>query len=108
MNSNLIIIDILSKKEPLMLKNIYRSFNPPYNETVRDKFKYQLELITVAFNTKTIFLGDFNLDYRRINDDNYVHKNLFADFDEALSNLNVIQLIDFVTWSRIVGCVERV
>ena len=47
--------------------------------------------------------GDFNLDYRRINDDNYVRKNLFADFDEVLSNLNAIQLIDFVTCSRIVG-----
>ena len=106
-DSNLIIIDILSKKEPLRLINIYRSFNPPNNVTVKDNFKYQLDLIKVAFNTETVFLGDFNLDYRRIKDDNFVHKNLFADFDEALLNLNVIQLIDFVTWSRIVGTVLK-
>ena len=30
-DSKLIIIDILSKKDPLRLINIYRSFNPPNN-----------------------------------------------------------------------------
>ena len=30
-DSNLVIIDILSKKDPLRLINIYRSFNPPNN-----------------------------------------------------------------------------
>ena len=48
-------------------------------------------------------MGDFNLDYRKNNDDNYVHKNLFSDFDEILSDLNLIQMVDFITWSRVVG-----
>ena len=103
MNSNLVVLDILTKNEPLRIINIYQSFNPQNNVTVRDKFKYQLQLVRDASNTKKILLGDFNLDYRRLNDDNYVHKNLYSDFDDLLSNLNFIQLIDFVMWSQIVG-----
>ena len=52
---------------------------------------------------KTVLLGDFNLDYGRIYDDNYAHKNLFADFDEILSDYNLIQMVNFVTWSRMIG-----
>ena len=35
-------------------------------------------------------MGDFNLDYNKLYDVNYVHKNLFLDFDEILykENLN--------------------
>ena len=33
----------------------------------------------------------------------YAHTNLFADFDKTLSNYNLIQMINFVTWSRMIG-----
>ncbi len=33
----------------------------------------------------------------------YVHRNLFADFDEALSNFGLAQLINFTTWSHLIG-----
>ena len=99
----MVIIDIKDIKVPLRLINIYQSFSPQNNISARDKFKYQLLLIKKAFNENSILLGDFNLDYSKINDDNYVHRNLFEDFDETLSNLNLIQIVDFVTWSRLVG-----
>ena len=48
-------------------------------------------------------MGDLNLDNCKNKDDNYVHKNLVADFDETLSNLNLSQIVDFVMWSCLVG-----
>ena len=51
----------------------------------------------------TVLLGDFNLDYSKIHDVNYGHKNLFIDFEDELSTFNLILLVEFVTWSRIVG-----
>ena len=44
-------------------------------------------------------LGDFNLDS---------NKNLFEDFEEILSELNLIQLVTVTTWSRIVyNCLKE-
>ena len=106
-NSNLVIIDIITKNEPIRIINIYRSFSPQDNVSARVKFNYQMELAKEALNTKSILLGDFNLDYNKCNDDNYVPRNLFSDFEEKFEMINVIQMIDFVTWSRIVGNVLK-
>ena len=100
-NSNLIIIDINGIK-PVRLINIYRSFRPQENITAREKFKYQLGLIKDAMNSNTILVGDFNIDYFKKFDVDYVHKNLFRDFDESLSDFGLAQLIDFATWSRLI------
>ena len=51
----------------------------------------------------TLLIGDFNLNYEKVHDDNYAYKNMFVDFEEALGEFNMIQLVKFPTWSRIVG-----
>ena len=38
-----------------------------------------------------VLLGDLNLDYLKFNDVTYGHRNFFLDFDEALSEFNLIQ-----------------
>ena len=43
-------------------------------------------------------MGDFNKRYAV----DYVHRCLLDDFDVSLSNFGFEQLIDFVTWSRLV------
>ena len=50
-----------------------------------------------------IVVGDFNLDYKKKYDVNYCNANLIEIFDEKLEDLNLIQLVKFDTWSRIVG-----
>ena len=40
-------------------------------------------------------------------DDNYCNKLLFNDFEDALSGFNLIQVVNFNTWSRLVGTVLR-
>ena len=52
-------------------------------------------------------MGDYNLDYAKRHDVNYDRKNCFELFEEKLGDLNLIQMVKFVTWSRLVGLVLR-
>ena len=101
-DSHIVVLD-LSNCAVKRIVNIYRSFNPQNNVNARIKFKYQLELIKDAMTERCIVVGDFNLDYSKIADVNYGYKNLFNDFDELLGNFELVQLVNFVTWSRLVG-----
>ena len=47
-------------------------------------------------------LGDFNLNFARKSDVNYSHVKYFDDFDDVLYDTNLIQLVEFPTWSQIV------
>ena len=87
-DSNLLIVDIYTKKGPKRLINIYRSFNPQNNVNTREKFKYQLQLIKGAMTSDTLLIGDFNLNYEKVHDDNYAYKNMFVDFEEAILGQN--------------------
>ena len=86
--------------------NVYRSFNPN-GETAKELFTRQLNLICTAFNDDTVIIGDFNLDYARRHDVTYDRKNYFELFEEKLGDLNLLQLVKFVTWSCLVGLVLR-
>ena len=101
-DSNLIIIDI-EGKSPTRIINVYRSFNPQNGQSQRNKFKYQLSLIREAFVKGTILLGDFNIDYQKKHCVNYSSGSLFEDFEEILSHLNLIQIVECATWSQIVN-----
>ena len=105
-DSHLLIIDIKIDNIKKRLINIYRSFNPP-NVTAKDLFITQCDLIKTAFTNDTIVMGDFNLDYKRKHDVNYSNVNLFDLFDERMDDLNLVQLIEFDTWSRMVGLVVK-
>ncbi len=101
-NSNLMVVDI-NNGTKLRLINIYRSFAPQNNIGQREKFKYQLHLMKNAITKNTIILGDFNIDDgKRLNID-YAYRNYFCDLDEVFSEFGLVQLINFVTWSRLVG-----
>ena len=56
---------------------------------------------------ETLIMGDFNIDFNKRYAVDYVHRCLFDDFDVALSNFGLEQLIDFVTWSRLVNNVYK-
>ena len=106
-NAHLIVLDIENgKKKKKRVINIYRSFNPN-GETAKELFTRQLLLIHAAYVGDTVIMGDFNLDYAKRHDVNYDRKNYFELFDEKLGDLNLIQMVRFVTWSRLVGLVLR-
>ena len=56
---------------------------------------------------KCLVIGDFNLDYSRVNDVNYHNKLLFNDFEDALSEFELNQVVNCTTWSRLVGTVLK-
>ena len=100
-NSHLIIIDIEGTKN-FRLINIYRCFNPQEGISSREKFNIQLELINHAITKNTILMGDLNLDYKKIGYPDYALSSLFDDFDLKLAQHNLIQLVKFSRWERLI------
>ena len=83
---------------------MYRSFLIQNGTSQREKFKYQLSLIKKALCYKNcILLGDFNLNFTKKNDINYTFVRYFDDFDDMRGDNNLVQLIEFPTWSRIIN-----
>ena len=106
-NCHIIVIDIQSKtKNVKRLINVYRSFNTEGN-SANNMFIKQLDLIKRAFENNTVMMGDFNLDFNKISDINYTHANLFDEFELRLGPLKLAQLVNFDTWSRVVGTILR-
>jgi hypothetical protein len=70
-------------------------------------FTYQLDLIKNAFNNNTLLLGNFNLDWSKEGMRNYPYDRYFEEMDETLSWLNLVQMVNFPTWSRFVRDVNR-
>ena len=75
--------------------------------TQRDSFTLQCDLIKTAFNCDTVIMGDLNLDYNKKYDVNYSGCHLFEILDEKMLEFNFLQLVNFDTWFRTVGNVNR-
>lgn len=106
LNSHLLIMDIKSEKD-LRIINIYRTFNPQNGMSPREMFDNQLKLINDAMTNNTLLLGDLNLDWQKKGHANYAFKNYFEEFDRILEQHNLIQMVNFPTWSRSVLNVHR-
>ena len=103
---HIVIIDIKSIKN-LRIINVYRPFNPLIHVNPRTFFNNQLQIIRNAYTRNTILLGDFNLDWNKKGAHEYAFKNYFNDMSEKLNDVDMIQLVKFPTWSRIVNGVLR-
>ena len=75
-NTHVMVIDIECRSGiTKRLINLYRSFNP-IGHSAKNFFIKQVDLISQAFDNNTVMMGDFNLDYNRINDVTYSHASL--------------------------------
>ena len=52
-------------------------------------------------------LGDFNIDAAKKHETDYQNKDLFEEFELALGNHELIQIINFETWSRVINNVRK-
>ena len=102
-NSHLLILDLEGQSGPTRIINIYRSFNPSDGRSAKEMFNYQLDLIKLAYTNSAIIVGDFNLDFAKRHDPNYPRRALFEDFETKLGHFNLVQIINFPTWSRLIG-----
>jgi hypothetical protein len=67
----------------------------------------QIDLISIASNNEIILVGDINLDWNRKGDLNYYFKNYYNYMEERLEEHNLIQMVNFLTWSRVVNNVIK-
>ena len=77
--------------------------NRSVNKQCTKKFNDQLDHIARAWTPNTIILGDFNLDWAKRHCQNYALKNFFNDMDDRIGHLNLIQIVEFVTWARTIN-----
>ena len=85
---------------------LYRVFAPNYQVSQFEYFKNQMDLLTENCSDKsitTIILGDFNLDENQCNNSQYSHSRYYDLLQSKFNELNLIQIIKFNTWSRLVG-----
>ena len=105
-DSGIVIIDVFTNVNYRII-NVYRQFNPPAGITQLQFFKSQLEIISTGIQTagnKTcIVAGDFNLDESKRFAIDYRFKQLFELEAEFFESLQLIQVVDFTTWQRIVN-----
>ena len=107
---SMIVIDINSTVKYRII-NIYRQFNPPNNKTQLEHFSLQLNKIKTAMSSlngrKIIISGDFNLDDANRYSVDYRYKNLFEIQNVIFDELNLIQMIEFPTWQRVINNVLK-
>ena len=106
MNLHLVVVDIEAKKK-FRLINIYRPFQNQLGLSQREIFSEQISKIKIASvtppDTLVVIMGDFNLDDKHKNDNNYRNHEMFELLNESFDALEMIQLITFPTWSRLVN-----
>ena len=109
-NSGIVVIDINNSKNYRII-NLYRQFTPPNNLTQTEHFTLQLrniELLSQNLNgRKIIIAGDFNLDDSKRYSHSYTNRNLFEILNSTFDDLNLIQLVEFPTWQRIINNVKK-
>ena len=109
-DSSVVIIDVNMKTDYRII-NVYRSFNPPNNVTQKQAFRNQLAVIDRAlkdpFSGHVIIMGDFNLDGSKSNATDYRLRDYFDDLQSTFDQHNLIQVINFSTWQRIINNVLK-
>jgi endonuclease/exonuclease/phosphatase family metal-dependent hydrolase len=98
-NSDLVILE----QKKLRIINIFRSFNLHYHQSQFDLFKYQIDLIHAFYTNDTILFGDFNPDWNKKECVSYQFPQYFDHMDAKMSDENLIQIVDFPTYSRTIN-----
>ena len=88
------------------LITVYCQFNPQNNLSQTEHFTLQLNTIKTIIensqNRNIIIAGDFNLDDDKRYSVDYRYKHLFEIQNQIFEPLNLIQIIRFKAWQRIV------
>ena len=105
-NIHVMIIDLNDQLNTRII-NLYRTFNPQNGQTQKQFFEAQISSIANLITPNTILLGDFNLDHKKRYDINYSHKHYFTILNNLLQTSNLIQIVNFDTWSRFINNVKH-
>ena len=103
---HIVIVDIIADKKVRII-NMYRSFHPPGGVPVGDFFKKQLQIVKNAICDNCIVMGDFNLDDGPDLRPDYSNKIMLDSLKLFANELNLIQVVDFNTWSRTINGTKK-
>ena len=103
MDTNVIKLNMDSAYEINQIVGIYRPFKQLNNESRYEHFKSQIKEITdfLQDGKNSIITGDFNLDYAKSSQQNYIHRAIYNLWLEATYAFNLLQLVEEITWTRI-------
>ena len=105
-DNNLVIIEVGDAHKYLVI-NLYRSFSKQHNVSFIDRFHAQLKLIKQTIDKhpyhQTVIMGDFNLNYSLNHKTSYNYKSFFEKLNEVFTPLNLKQIVNFSTWSRVIN-----
>jgi hypothetical protein len=105
-DSHLLIID-MNTSSTIRIIGLYQTFRSPDGSKPIDFFLKQINIIKRNFTSRTVLLGDFNLDARMQYRLDYSHKHIFVCLGELLGELNLHQMVDFPTWSCIINDIKK-
>ena len=103
---HIVILDIYVNTRIIII-NVYRTFRPPNGCSPDQFFNDQLDIVKKALCSNVYVLGDFNLDVRMSDINDYQRKNSLSLLNDLALNNNLIQIINFATWSRILKGAEK-
>ena len=103
---HIIIVDILLNIK-IRLTNVYKSFRLPNGVTPDEFFKVQLEIIGRALCNNCFVMGDFNLDLKMSDRNDYQRRVPLTLLNEFSMKNNLFQIVNFETWSRVIKGVRK-
>ena len=110
MNNGVIVLD-LETVNKYRIVNLYRTFAPTNGLSQAQSFINQLCILeNCSVNLqgrKLIIMGDFNLDDRFKHNIEYRNHKLFTELNETMDRIRLVQLVDFMTWQRVVENVQK-
>ena len=105
-NMHVVIIDDVSSKK-IRIINVYCSLRPPGNQSPEAFFLKQLLLMKKAISSDCYLVGDLNLEAKMENRPDYNRKNLLDKMLALMLEENMIQIVNFDTWSRVVNGLKK-
>ena len=104
-NMHIVIVDILGIKQ-IRIISLYRTFRP-LDRTAGAFFEAQLEILKNAQCNGCYILGDFNLDAGMEGRPDYDRKIPLAQLSDFAVQNNLLQIVDFDTWSRVINGIKK-
>jgi len=98
--SHIILITVTKKN--FGLASIYRTYKLMHKATYEEALDEQFSVLKtfVGAQDNAIIMGDINFDYNKRTDQSYHHRRLYDRWLGLEEECQLIQLVDFTTWSR--------
>ena len=87
--------------------SLYRSFRPQGGISPEALFTAQLELLKGAITNNCFVMGEFNLDVKMELRNYYLYKVLFGLLTNFINENNLVQLVNFETWTRTLNGIRK-